>query len=320
MGSLESHPDVAGWVPNAVDVVAGEGSLGVHNYPYTESLLNAAEVELNLTQEFAPLTPIAASDPAECMECHTEEHALWVDSAHAKASVNANFRNVYAEENQPTYCFSCHASGYDPSTGTYQFEGVVCSSCHTTVGNTAHPPGPVSTASNEQVCATCHSGAHAPTYDEWLGSDHRDAGIDCVDCHLSHNNGLREVDVNTTCGDCHQEALIDDVHMGKDMICTDCHMTVVADNNNHVTEHVNHSLDIDPSVCAECHGNTHVLSVADNRASPEELAQISNLKDDVSELEDVADENLQSGIIGGAIASLLLIGLLYVVIRVGRMR
>jgi predicted CXXCH cytochrome family protein len=320
IGSLENHPDIDEWVLSAISAVEGEGSFGVHNFPYTESMLNAVEEELNLAPEGTPLTPIAATDPTECLECHTDEHTLWADSAHANASVNENFRNVFAEENQPSYCFSCHASGYDPSTGTYQYEGVVCSSCHTTVGEASHPPGPVSTASDEQVCATCHSGAHAPTYDEWLGSDHSEAGIDCVDCHLSHNNGLREIDVNTTCGDCHQEALVDEVHMGQDMECTDCHMTLVTNGNSHVTEHVNHSLDIDPSVCAECHGNTHVLSVVDNRASPEELTEISNLKGDVAELEDAADENLYSGIIGGAIAALLLIGLLYVVIRVGRMR
>lgn len=320
LGTLENHPDIEEWVPEVVDVVVGEGSLGVHNFPYTEHLLNTVEVELDLVQERTLMASMAATDPEDCLECHTEEHTLWADSSHATASINENFRDLFAEENQPSYCFSCHASGYDPSTGNYQYEGVVCSSCHTTIGDAEHPPGPVSIASDQQVCATCHSGAHAPTYDEWLGSDHREAGIDCVDCHLSHNNGLREVDVNTTCGDCHEGALVDEVHMGEDMVCTDCHMTLNTNGNSHVTEHVNHSLDIDPSVCAECHGNTHVLSVADNRASPEELTEISNLKRDVDELEEAADENLYSGILGGAIGALLLIGMLFVVLRLGRMR
>jgi predicted CXXCH cytochrome family protein len=45
------------WVSAALQFVEGDGSLGIHNYPYTEALLKAAEGEIGL----AP-TPIAEAD------------------------------------------------------------------------------------------------------------------------------------------------------------------------------------------------------------------------------------------------------------------
>lgn len=45
------------WVSAALQFVEGDGSLGIHNYPYTDALLKAAESELGL----AP-TPIAEAD------------------------------------------------------------------------------------------------------------------------------------------------------------------------------------------------------------------------------------------------------------------
>jgi predicted CXXCH cytochrome family protein len=47
----DASPD---WVDAALQFVEGDGSLGIHNYPYTEALLKAAEEELDL----AP-TPVA---------------------------------------------------------------------------------------------------------------------------------------------------------------------------------------------------------------------------------------------------------------------
>jgi len=41
------HPD---WVRLAVQFVAGDGSLGIHNYRYSDALLDAVEAELGLDQ------------------------------------------------------------------------------------------------------------------------------------------------------------------------------------------------------------------------------------------------------------------------------
>ena len=43
------------WVQAAVSMVEGDGSAGIHNYAYTNQLLSAAERELGLSQDVAPL-------------------------------------------------------------------------------------------------------------------------------------------------------------------------------------------------------------------------------------------------------------------------
>ena len=52
----------------------------------------------------------------------------------------------------------------------------------------------------------------------------------------------------------------------------------------------------------------------------EELTQIEILEEEVATLEDTADENLTSGIVGGALGALLMVGLLFIVFRLGRLR
>ncbi len=320
--TLETVTAPEPWILDTLAFVEGDSSLGLHNYPYTTALLDRVEVELGIVDGSigAIFEPMPAIPPEECAECHQEEYRLWQSSYHATASQNDNFLEVFASNNSPGYCRRCHGSGYDPETQTAQFEGVVCSSCHTTVRDGEHPPGPISVADDARVCAVCHSGAHAPTYDEWLASDHATSNVDCVDCHTSHTNGLKKADVNETCGDCHAEAVVDDVHMGEDLICTNCHMTPATNGNEHVTSHTRHTLDIDPGTCAECHGNTHILSVRETRMTDEERSQVEILEEEVATLEETADENLTSGIVGGALGALLMVGLLFIVFRLGRLR
>jgi hypothetical protein len=42
--------DTPDWVVRALDYVEGDGSAGIHNYAYTDTLLDNVEVELNLTE------------------------------------------------------------------------------------------------------------------------------------------------------------------------------------------------------------------------------------------------------------------------------
>lgn len=61
--------DTPAWVTRAVAFVAGDGSLGVHNYTYTDALLDTVEAELRIVPEVAPIpTPVApaiAAAPTE---------------------------------------------------------------------------------------------------------------------------------------------------------------------------------------------------------------------------------------------------------------
>ncbi len=316
--ALRSNPDAPGWVTRALEFVETDGSLGIHNYAYIDTLLYKIEAQLGLVQNngLTSVASVTAEDPENCAECHHDVHDVWQNSPHANASLTDVFAQDRAASGQPTYCMRCHASGYDPDTEEYVFEGVVCSTCHTPVNGTEHPPGPMQASDASSACGQCHSGAHAPTYDEWLTSAHSTLGIDCVDCHTPHDNGLILGDVNATCGSCHPETLTDEVHMGEGMDCVDCHMPRHLDSDGiHVTA-TGHTMYIDPGTCAECHGNAHVLTKEDKAPeTPEESLRIAALEDEVSELEDTAKTNWNTGVVGGAFGMLIVAVGGYLVLR-----
>jgi predicted CXXCH cytochrome family protein len=336
--------DSPAWVALALDFVEGDGSLGVHNPRYTFALLSAVEAQLGLAAK--PSTGGASTrpvmNPAECAECHQNEHAQWADSPHANASLNQTFREEFARQKQPSYCMGCHASGYDGAAGKYVFEGVVCSNCHWSENNAEHPPAPILVATDSSTCGACHLGAHAPSYDEWLTSAHNEAGVDCIDCHTPHNNSLKLGDVNTTCGNCHTEAAVDTVHMGKDkdgedMSCVDCHMQRVVDERGVFVLRTGHSMQLDPAVCATCHGNVHALGkmsggigdghpavgtprppASTTNAASDSSARVAELETQVEQLTATAQANWATGLAGGAVGVLVLALLVAIILRRGK--
>jgi predicted CXXCH cytochrome family protein len=320
--ALESETAPPPWVLEALQVVSNDGSLGIHNFSYTSTLLDTAALELGVVQSTIPsnVSTRPVENPTDCAECHMDEYRQWQTSPHANASLGESFQNEFAAQGRPSFCMSCHASGYDPRTEAFVFEGVVCSSCHYVTGSSEHPPGPVEVATDSAVCGTCHSGEHAPTYGEWLVSSHSVAGIDCVDCHTPHNNGLLLDDVNSTCESCHTEAKTDDIHMGQDMTCVDCHMAKREQQNGIFNVQTGHSMLIDPGICANCHGNIHLLSAGEAHLSEQEQSQLALLESELTQLQTTATDNLNTGIVGGAIGALVLVVIVYVVIRLGRRR
>jgi hypothetical protein len=74
-----------------------------------------------------------------------------------------------------------------------------------------------------------------------------------------------------------------------------------------------HSMSIDPSVCATCHGKTHVLAgKGPGSTSAQESEKVSALQNQVTELQTTSQTNWATGIAGGAIGMLIvsIIGLL----------
>ncbi len=315
-----STGDIPSWVTDALAFVSKDGSLGVHNFSYASKLLDAASLELGISQPTVPsnVSTRPVEDPTDCAECHAEEYRQWQASPHANASLIPAFQTEFAAQGRPSYCMSCHASGYDPRTEKYVYEGVVCSDCHYMTGNTQHPPGPVEVATDSALCGTCHTGAHAPTYDEWLVSSHSAAGIDCVDCHTPHNNGLILGDVNSTCESCHAEAKTDDIHMGQNMSCVDCHMARQTQANGVFVVQTGHSMSIDPGICANCHGNIHLLSKGESNLTDQQQSKLTSLETQVGQLQTTAEDNLNTGIVGGAIGALVLVIIIFVIMRFGR--
>ena len=327
--ALAAKTDSPAWVTTALAFIEGDGSLGVHNYRYVAALLTAVETQLDIFE--APPSsgpaPHPVLDPAQCAECHQEQHANWISSPHANSSLNDRFRKEYAKLNQPSYCMSCHASGYDIATNKYVFEGVVCSTCHYTENDAKHPPAPFKIANQSEACGACHSGAHAPTYDEWLVSAHNAAKIDCVDCHTPHDNGFVTGDINTTCGNCHKDSLKDKVHMGKDattgkdFTCVDCHMTQKRDESGVFAVKTGHSMAVEPSTCATCHGDIHTLQLrANDGSTPVPAADVENLQAQLATLQDTAQVNWATGIAGGSVGMLFIIGLSALILRRRRVK
>jgi hypothetical protein len=138
-----------------------------------------------------------------------------------------------------------------------------------------------------------------------------------VDCHVAHDNGLRLGGINATCSDCHIDAMNDEVHMSEDINCVDCHMTRTSDDG----DIIHHTMFVDPKTCAECHGDIHTLQYDPARdLNDDELGVFTVMEEEISTLESKADTNLQSGIVGGAVGALVLVGLLFIVMRIGRIR
>ena len=314
--ALANDGDTSDWVRDAVTFVERDGSQGFHNYAYVDALLDAVAIEVGLV-EVASLPPqmLEVLDPSTCAECHRDEVRNWQNSPHANASLGDVFLNAFADQGRPDYCMGCHASGYDANTGDHQFEGVICTSCHLMSTDTEHPPAPVEVARDSAICGTCHSGAHAPAYDEWLVSDHQTFGVDCVDCHTPHDNGLIRGDVNSTCGDCHSEAMNDEVHMAQDMTCVDCHMTARTTQDGEHVLMASHTMAIDPGVCSDCHGNTHDLTVRETNGDGAPDVEVAALQEQIALAEEEADEDRLSSIVGGALGAIIVMFVLMILFR-----
>jgi predicted CXXCH cytochrome family protein len=254
--------------------------------------------------------------PDGCASCHADEYNVWHDSLHSGALVDPGFIEAWNRAGSPKYCYECHATGYDPVQGSVNYEGVGCLACHDFATDEDAPH--MTTSTDAAVCGQCHTGNHAPDYDEWLTSDHATMNITCLDCHQSHDTGLVIADPTELCASCHEDQMDDSVHGQEGMACHDCHMAPgdeVTDPISGRTNGAGHTFEIPSSVCADCHGMTHALKKnageEDNVAAMEEA-----LNEQMAELEDKANNNLNLGLAGGGIGGLL-VGLVipFVILR-----
>jgi len=246
--------------------------------------------------------PDDATTPDECATCHKEAYEEWEESDHADALSNPTFIEALSRAGNPTYCRTCHATGYDPVEDTVEYEGVGCLACH---------DGPHGTINDSaELCGQCHTGTHAPDYDQWLVSDHASVNIECSACHLDHSAELRMEDSTQLCQSCHSDMAGTSVHGQADIACTECHMytgDTVLDSLSGQKDGAGHTFDIPPEVCASCHGMTHTLSpddTAESSASSDEASSESS--EQLNELEAKAEQNMNLGLTGGGIGGLAL--------------
>jgi hypothetical protein len=227
----------------------------------------------------------------------------WEESVHAHAMSNPTFIEALSRAGNPSYCRTCHATGYDPIQGTTDYEeGVSCVACH---DSSQH--GTINDSA--EVCGQCHTGTHAPDYDQWLVSDHASANIQCNACHEGHSAELRMEESNQLCESCHSDMTETSLHGQANIACTDCHMqsgdTVLDSLSGHKSG-AGHTFSIPPEVCASCHGMTHTLKPQSEAELSSPEAAPPEATEAIGQLEAKAERNLNLGLTGGGIGGLAL--------------
>jgi hypothetical protein len=144
----------------------------------------------------------------------------------------------------------CHTTGYDPTTNTWEEDGVACIACHEEKFG-EHPTNPIGIDRSADFCGGCHS----ETLFEWQVSGHRQDGIECVDCHDAHGAELKAFDTSMLCGNCHQGRAMNyfhTEHSAEGMSCADCHLGELTGGGEGLANR-NHSFIVTLTTCNECH-------------------------------------------------------------------
>jgi hypothetical protein len=130
------------------------------------------------------------------------------------------------EEKQGCGCHSLEKESWQMSPhGALNADGQPAATCATCHGEyvEGHPDeGMIPLATDSSACTDCHE----QTAQEWEGTIHAEAGIQCISCHLSHSQDLR-VTSDHLCQSCHRESLKDPLHSSHwlaETSCTSCHM------------------------------------------------------------------------------------------------
>jgi len=145
-------------------------------------------------------------------------------------------------------CEGCHGPGSDHITGptaanidrVYEFAHQDNSLGGLEIDGVVQTPDPDSDDVNF-LCGTCHNRdykspinakggfiKHHEQWDEFVTTQHYDAGFDCILCHSPHKRVIWDGDgIKMTCGSCHADQVAHIDHNG-DATCIDCHMPFAA--------------------------------------------------------------------------------------------
>ncbi|MBX3001024.1 MAG: hypothetical protein KF893_21055 [Caldilineaceae bacterium] len=244
-------------------------------------------------------TPDAA-DIQPCESCHSPEANAWMLSTHADVPAGSDLPNAT--------CEACH--------GPY-IKG--------------HPDNDVMDLRvDSSMCQDCH----ANTFDQWQGTIHAEANVQCISCHVSHSQDLRLTD-EKLCRACHKESLTDPFHSAHwyiETACTDCHMAGSASSdalamvgNPGVVTGGNHDFtSVSSQKCLNCHradvasnGNlltAQQLALADLRIQTQRVtelnAQLETARQDTYKLQVMTPMTLGFGIgIGGMLGIILMLAI-----------
>jgi len=179
--------------------------------------------------------PMSQSDPT-CSGCHADVTSFWAQSKHGLATDDPVFVQEWEAQGQPGACLTCHVTGYDTQSGTWESDGIACQSCHTDVPKD-HPRSNASMPIDNSTCVTCHND---PRFGEqWKLSTHYQMNMECSTCHDPHTTGMHQApgseepnDPAALCMNCHRdyaEQYPHSTHAQAGVSCTSCHLGVTSE-------------------------------------------------------------------------------------------
>ena len=202
---------------------------------------------------------VQADDPAappatdSCSLCHSDFYEAWSAGAHGQATSDEVFTTLWEAQGKPERCLACHTTGYDPSSGKFEAEGVTCTACHGPIPAN-HPADPMPTDRTANTCGQCHT----DTMFEWQVSQHRQQNLTCSNCHDPHKTQLKADTPSDLCGVCHKEQtekFSHSVHSQNNVNCADCHLAPEASLASEGHAYRNHSFNVELSTCNKCHAD-----------------------------------------------------------------
>jgi predicted CXXCH cytochrome family protein len=245
--------------------------------------LPAAGLVLLMTQTSAgaqtPASPSAQSTPStypvktydQCVDCHADIVNTWSHGPHGQALSDPVFASAWETQGKPGACLVCHATGYDPSTGSFKAEGVTCEVCHSPIPAN-HPVENMPVDNTPDLCGRCHSDPRFAT-ENWKLSAHYQRDMTCTVCHDQHSAGMKTVlgaqepvkDASALCENCHKDAMNnfpESKHAAAGVTCVNCHLGFnISDQNNSLTsfdeQHKapDHNFTATLETCSKCHSN-----------------------------------------------------------------
>lgn len=195
--------------------------------------------------------PAAQTDDPACSVCHEQTHSVWKQGAHGQAVEDLQFQEAWQSQGEPAACLRCHASGYDPVSGSIGEPGVTCVACHGAYVE-GHPAEQMPTYASAATCDQCH----VETHSEWQTSRHASVELACLACHDPHGAEIRVEDPSQLCGACHQtkaRSFDHNVHSGEGLNCADCHLEPTDLERGEVHTARDHSFTVGLGACTECH-------------------------------------------------------------------
>jgi predicted CXXCH cytochrome family protein len=211
-----------------------------------------------LTYAFAQASPPVDTNPQDdvsegqdCKSCHPAFYETWEEGAHGQGFSDPAFQKAWQEQGEPIECLSCHVTGYDPATGTWEDEGITCERCHNPAPAN-HPQEPMPVARSSELCGDCHT----ETYFQWQASVHRQNDLGCETCHDPHGSQLLAEDDAGLCASCHKARSSNfshTEHSQEGLVCADCHMVDLGAQVNQAHGNKDHSLFVSLDACNGCH-------------------------------------------------------------------